>query len=338
MTEQEITIHETIPEISIIVPVYHVEKQLRRALDSILRQTFPNFELILVNDGGNEEESAICREYAEKDSRIVYLTQTNQGQSAARNRGLDQCRGNWIMFVDSDDWVREDFCEKALHAVLDTGADMGIFDLAYTEGDETQGQPHPVGFPEGVYESSRILEGRLTGEVQCYIWNKIYRRDLWKDIRFPLGEHWEDDAVIHEVIDLADTVAVIHEVLYYKPGRSSSITALAAKDNSMYRWLWIQRRRRWEYLERTHQEMLPAAANNMVSTILDYVNNCLLPDNDNTGFEEVRQWAKDHPIPGEKVIRHRWIRYSVFLRNKTLFVLQEKTVGLLKNLKRKKSR
>ena len=105
MTEQETTIHETIPEISIIVPVYHVEKQLRRALDSILSQTFTDFELILINDGGNEEESAICREYAEKDSRIVYLTQTNQGQSAARNRGLDQCRGNWIMFVDSDDWV-----------------------------------------------------------------------------------------------------------------------------------------------------------------------------------------------------------------------------------------
>ncbi|MBQ1810729.1 MAG: glycosyltransferase family 2 protein [Erysipelotrichaceae bacterium] len=336
MTEQETTIHETIPEISIIVPVYHVENQLRRALDSILSQTFTDFELILVNDGGNEEESAICREYAEKDDRIVYLTQSNQGQSAARNRGLDQCRGNWIMFVDSDDWVREDFCEKALRSVLDTNADMGIFDLTYTEGDATEGSLHPVGFPEGVYDSDRILRGRITGEVQCYIWNKIYRRDLWKDIRFPLGEHWEDDAVIHEVIDLANTVAVIHEVLYYKPGRGSSITATATRDNSMYYWLWIQRCRRWDYLEKTHPEMLADAANNMVSTILDYVNNCLLPDNNSAGFEEVRRWAKDHPIPGEKVIRHRWIRYLVFLRNRTLFVLQEKTVDLLKNLKRKK--
>ena len=336
MADQKPAIQKTKPEISIIVPVYHVEKYLRRALDSILTQTFPNFELILINDGGNEEESAICKEYTEKDDRIVYLSQANQGQSAARNRGLDQCRGNWIMFVDSDDWVSNGFCEKALHSVLDSGADMGIFDLLYTENDSTDGVPHRIGFPEGVYDSDQILKGRITSEVQCYIWNKIYRAKLWKDIRFPVGEHWEDDAVIHEVIDQANTVAVLHEVLYYKPGRDNSITAEAAMDNSMYYWLWIQRRRRWDYLEKTHPEMLADAANNMVSTILDYVNNCLLPDNNSAGFEEVRRWAKDHPIPGEKVIRHRWIRYLVFLRNKTLFVLQEKTVDLLKNLKREK--
>ncbi|MBQ1446862.1 MAG: glycosyltransferase family 2 protein, partial [Solobacterium sp.] len=108
---------KTVPKISIIVPVYHVEKYLERCLDSILGQSEPDFELILINDGGTEAETAICEKYAAMDERIIYRRQKNQGLSAARNAGLALYRGEWLMFVDSDDWVHRDFCRNALKAV-----------------------------------------------------------------------------------------------------------------------------------------------------------------------------------------------------------------------------
>ncbi len=117
---------DKLPAISIIVPVYHVENELKRCLDSLLTQTFSDYEIILINDGGNEAETAICEEYAAKNQCIVYQYQENQGLSAARNTGLSIARGNWIMFVDSDDWVNEDFCRKAFEAVEKNKAKMAI--------------------------------------------------------------------------------------------------------------------------------------------------------------------------------------------------------------------
>lgn len=332
---QELPADTAVPAISIIVPVYHVEKYLRRALDSLLRQTFTDFELILINDGGSEEEAAICREYAEKDSRIVYLSQMNQGVSAARNRGLDVHRGKWIMFADSDDWVRNDFCERALASVLASDADMGIFDLVYTESDHTAGHVHQVKLPEGLYDSDTILKARLCGKVQCFVWNKIYREDLWDDIRFPPGEYWEDDAVIHEVIDKAEKIAVIHDILYYKPRRKDSITSAAAENREAAYWQFIQRRRRWEYLQQNHPELLSMAADDMVISTIKYGRDCVLYNDDSEGFEKIRRWAETAHIPRKEVkLQHR-IRYTLLICSKPLFGLMERIVRFM--IKQKQS-
>lgn len=331
--DQKTPADHTNPEISIIVPVYHVEKYLRRALDSLLRQTFSDFELILVNDGGNDEETAICKEYAEKDHRIVYLVQTNQGLSAARNRGLDVHRGHWILFVDSDDWVRDDYCERALFSVRAANTEMGIFDLVYTEGDQTEGTLHRVDLPEGIYDSDSILAARVCGKVQCYAWNKIYREDLWDGIRFPVGELWEDDAVIHEIIDKANTIAVIHDILYYKPGREDCITAEATRNKTAAYWLYIQRRRRWEYLKQHHPEMLSLAADDMIGTIIKYARTCLLFTRDAKGYENACHWAKASGIPLKEVSLQKRIRYAFLLRSKPVSGILERMVLFLTDRK-----
>lgn len=332
MTNQDVSTYMENPEISIIVPVYHVEKYLRRALDSLLRQTYSNFELILINDGGNDEEAAICEEYAQKDKRIIYIAQDNQSLSAVRNRALEIHRGKWIMFADSDDWVREDFCEKALDTVRTTNADMCIFDLVYTKGDDTDGYPHRVGLPAGVYDSDRILAARVCGKVQCYVWNKIFREELWKGISFPVGESYGDDAVIHEVIDKAKKIAVIHDILYYKPFRPDSITSVAAKEKRDTYWLYRQRRRRWEYLKQHHPEMLPLSEKDMVNVIIAYARDCLFFTGDSEGYEDARCWAKKAKIPLNKVKLQKQIRYFTFLHSKTLFRLQEGMIIALKKL------
>lgn len=318
------------PTVSIIVPVYHVERYLRRALDSVLRQSFPDFELILINDGGNAEETAICEEYARHDARIVYLTQENRGLSAARNRGLELCRGEWIMFLDSDDWVREDCCERALACVRATGADIGVFDLAHTEGDKTEGIPQRSTMAEGVHSGYEAFVGRLRGEMQGYVWNKIYRAALWDGIRFPVGELWEDDAVLHEVLDRAESVAVIHDILYYKPVRCDNLTGRATQDLSYAYWLYVQRRRRWTYLAEHHRELLPVAANNMALTLLEYGRVCLVCTGDRKGWKEARGWARAAKLPIGAMNWYNRPRYLAFLYSRPLFCLLEQLASALK--------
>ena len=282
--------------ISIIVPVFHVEKELRRCLDSILGQTYTDFELILVNDGGNKAESLICEEYAKKDSRIVYRYQSNQGLSSARNTGLDIARGEWIMFVDSDDWVSEDFCKKAYEAVAGTGARMAIFDLVYTEGDSREGHIHASMIDTGIYPSDEILKIRLTGDIAGYAWNKIYHRSLWDNIRFPVGEIWEDDAIMHELMDKADKIAIIHDVLYYKPYRRESITSQAMINKEWDKWVFIQRRKRYDYIKEHHPEMLDIEKNILATSALQYAKILSQSPKGRHEMNEIRNMLKNEKI------------------------------------------
>lgn len=307
------------PQVSIIVPVYHVEKYLRRCLDSILGQSFDDFELILVNDGGNECETALCEEYAGKDARIVYLHQENAGLSAARNAGLDICRGEWIMYVDSDDWVHPEFCAKALASVKGTDAHMGIFDLVYTHGNATEGTVHRSSLPEGCYDSLTILKARLRGDVVGYAWNKIYHRSLWESIRFPVGECWEDDAVMDEVIDSSPAISIIHDVLYYKPERNDNITSIAYAKAEDSKWLYIQRRKRYAFLKVRHPELLDSVQDNMAMTAMLYgiYRMCYSPDK--AEFEHARAWARDEKFAPRNCKPHTRFSYFCFLHCKPLF-------------------
>lgn len=307
------------PLISIIVPVYHVEKYLRRCLDSILSQSFDTFELILVNDGGNEHETAICEEYARADSRIVYLRQDNAGLSAARNSGLDTCRGTWIMFVDSDDWVHPDFCAKALASVEGTDALMGIFDLVYTCGDEVEGVVHRSKLPEGLYDALSILKARICGDVIGYAWNKIYHRSLWETMRFPVGECWEDDAVMDRVIDSSPVIAITHDILYYKPWRSDNITSVAYVKAEDIKWIYVQRRKRYDFLKANHPQLLDDVREDMAITAMHYGIYRLHYAPDKDEFEAARAWARQDKLWPRNVRPHTRLAFSWFLYCKPLF-------------------
>lgn len=283
------------PAISVIVPVYHVEKYLRRCLDSILNQTFTDFEMIVVNDGGNEEESAICEEYAAKDPRVVYIHQENRGLSAARNAGLEIMRGEWVMFVDSDDWVDEHFCEKAYESVTEGGAEIGIFDFHYTTGDSRKGMAQPSELENGVYDSITVLKARIMDQVVVYVWNKIYHRSIWDEIRFPVGEIWEDNAVMDRVIDSAKKVAVIHDVLYFKPRRDDNITTEVFISGEYRELNYIMRRRRYYFLREKHPELLGIASNNIAITVFDWCVQCAKRGN-KEGYLEARNWTRKENI------------------------------------------
>lgn len=173
------------PELSIIVPVYNVEKYLPKCIDSILAQTFTDFELILIDDGSPDRCGEICDEYAAKDSRIVVIHQKNQGVSAARNAGLDIAQSLYLGFVDSDDWISPNMYQKMLLEAQQTGADIVTCAMQVRSPD---GDCLRLLFPqEREYNSEQMLKELFASPNQLAgsCCNKIFLRSVVSDVRFP---------------------------------------------------------------------------------------------------------------------------------------------------------
>ncbi|MGJ0706244.1 glycosyltransferase family 2 protein, partial [Enterococcus avium] len=177
-------------EISIIVPVYDVEKYLKKCVDSILNQTFKDFELILVDDGSPDNSGAICDQYAEKDSRVRVIHKENGGLSDARNAGIEVARGKYLGFVDSDDFVNEDMYKQLYTSIIENNADLsicGIFDLY--EGKT------PIKKTEKKLLLNRneamimIFHGN---EISVHAYNKLYKKEIFESLRYPVGKYHED--------------------------------------------------------------------------------------------------------------------------------------------------
>ena len=202
------------PQISVIVPVYKVEPYLHRCVDSILGQTFTDFELILVDDGSPDNCGAICDEYAEKDSRIHVIHQPNGGLSAARNTGIDWAFANsdsqWLSFIDSDDWVHPCFLDYLQKAVHEYKTDVSVCEMIRVE--------LYFPYPEKEFHAeimdweSFYIAGWARGAVA---WNKLYRKELFAKYRYPVGRINEDEFVTYLLLEKAGKVALLDSELYY---------------------------------------------------------------------------------------------------------------------------
>lgn len=215
------------PQISVIVPVYNVEKYLHRCVDSILAQTFTDFELILVDDGSKDKSGAICEEYACIDNRIVVFHQDNQGQSKARNVALDYVfeRGKteWIAFIDSDDWVHPLYLEMLWSAVTTHNKKISNVFLTHVHSEDDISENTSESFFSSVerMEDVYISFGK---EVACYPQGRLYHVSLWHDIRFPVGKIWEDIATLYKVFLQVEKVSLVHGDMYYYFINSESTT------------------------------------------------------------------------------------------------------------------
>lgn len=211
------------PTISVIVPVYNVEPYLRQCLDSIVNQTYPNIEILIVDDGSPDRCGEICDEYAENDSRITVIHQENAGLSAARNAALDIARGEYIMFVDSDDWVEPTFCEKALEMALEYQVEIAIF--GYYSTYQNKSIPCVTSTPRILDGTETIRHIILKDELSfCNaVWNKIYHKRLFRNLRFPVGMLYEDNAFTYKILDSVSYLYVSDLILYNYRRRKNSI-------------------------------------------------------------------------------------------------------------------
>ena len=222
-------------KISVIVPVYKVEKYLNRCVQSIAAQTYENLEIILVEDGTRDGCGAICDAYAAKDPRVRVIHKENGGLSSARNAGMDIARGEYFGFVDSDDWIEPETYETLLNLAEKYNADLvsgSRYDVAEPTGERTLGLHHKK---EECISAMEML-GRVFVWDGCdsAAWDKLYRRHLFADIRYPLGMYSEDIAIFYKLMEKANRVALCPKPLYNYLHRENSITTAKLSEKTFH--------------------------------------------------------------------------------------------------------
>jgi raffinose-raffinose alpha-galactotransferase len=209
------------PLISVIVPVYNVEKYVGRCLTSIINQSYTNLEIIVVNDGSTDNSLAVCEEYAAKDNRIKLISQENKGLSGARNTGLKHYTGEYVSFVDSDDWIHRNMIEYLYNVLIRHNSEMSLCaSLRVSEetiSDKQYEELEGITFTRDAF-MIMFLDGTITA---C--WSRLFRKDVISGIEFPEGLNCEDFIYMYEAIRRVKAIAEIDLPLYYYYVREDSI-------------------------------------------------------------------------------------------------------------------
>ena len=213
--------------ISVIVPIYNVEKYLHKCIDSIINQTYKNLEIILVDDGSPDNCGKICDEYAKKDDRIKVIHKQNGGLSDARNAGLDNAKGEYISFIDGDDYIAEDMLEVLYNRIYQDNSDMAICNFLCVNEENTEIKELNTDMPinDSILSQDEFFEKLCINKYWHYVisWNKLYRKQLFKNIRFPKGKIHEDEFVIHYIANECKKISSVKKPLYFYVQRENSI-------------------------------------------------------------------------------------------------------------------
>ncbi|WP_455718312.1 glycosyltransferase family 2 protein [Anaerosporobacter sp.] len=213
-------------KISVIVPIYNVEKYLERCIESIINQTHKNLEIILVDDGSPDRCPQICDNYALLDHRITVIHKKNGGLSSARNAGISIATGEYIGFVDSDDYIDVHMYEVLLNACLNQDCKLSVCNIQHFTGDRYGDEVKRCDKYKTITNIEALWELQgADGELFCVAWNKLYHKDLFHKLRYPEGKINEDEFVIYKAIYQAGNVAVCESSLYfYFQDNNGSIT------------------------------------------------------------------------------------------------------------------
>ena len=219
--------------ISVIIPVYNTKPYLKEAINSIIAQTYSNLEIILVDDGSTDGSGSICDKYQSIDTRVIVIHQENSGLSAARNAGLDICTGEMISFLDSDDAYCPDMLSTMYSVMQKSGADIVecncslYYSSTIMDPDKIDQMPRffrDNDRSEGTYSIKYTMRMQVQRKIAANAWNKLYRREVWQDLRFIKGHNYEDLSIILPIIEKASKVHIINTPLIMHRKRNGSIT------------------------------------------------------------------------------------------------------------------
>ena len=226
------------PTVSIVVPIYNGEKTLKRCVESILGQTFSDFELILVNDGSIDETQSICRMFWHTDERVVLIDKFNTGVSDSRNRAIDIACGKYLQFVDSDDWIPPDSIAKMVERAEQTGCHLVVANYTRIIGDETEEKGGITN--DAVMTRKEYVAYMMKNPANYYygaMWNKLYRRDIieGKALRCSTELDWCEDMLFNlKYVGVADSFAAIQSPVYsYVKNKNGLVWQEATLSNSI---------------------------------------------------------------------------------------------------------
>lgn len=225
------------PLITVIVPVYNAERYLSRCIDSILAQTFTNFELLLIEDGSPDSCAEICDRYAKKDCRIHVIHQQNCGVATTRNRGIawafENSQSQWIAYIDSDDYVHKQYLEILYNACIDNGVDFSTCKYLEIQDNTQPNNILPNNYSVNICSTEEAFVNNL---VSCGPCNKLARKELYRNVRFPEGWHFgEDSATTYKIFFACPQIATIPLALYYYQSNGQSLTHSPWNKNKLVR-------------------------------------------------------------------------------------------------------
>ncbi len=284
--------------ISIIVPVYNIESYVEKCVDSLTAQTYKDLEIILVDDGSTDASGRVCDECTKRDSRVKAYHKPNGGLSDARNYGIDRANGSYLGFIDGDDWIHPQMFELLHRMLKDNDADMSACRCE---------QNDPVGFLRPIeYENVdvEVIDGTCavshTEKALIIACNKLYKKELFDDIRYPLGKLHEDEFVIHRLFRRCRTIAVTYEPLYFYETRSGSITSKVSDRNIRDLLAAFEDRVRFA-VEDKWTEAIPAVVNRYCRCCLETYEKMLSGQCDATEYtpdmmiQSAAKMISDHP-------------------------------------------
>lgn len=263
--------------ISVIIPVYNVEKYLARCIDSVINQTYKNIEIILVNDGSTDKSGKLCDEYIKKDSRVVVIHKENGGAAAARNKGLDIAKGGWISFVDSDDFVAVDFLDVLYSDAVENKVLISCCRLINTYESYLDFDKINQNLPEDKILSGTDACKHLHTQKELLITqtlvNRLYSYSIFEKFRLPEGNMCEDEAVIYKLLYNCDRVLTSYKYLYaYYQTQSSVMRDSFSKRHLIY--LSILEERLSYYKDKNEKELYELTIKNKCYALQDYYCKC----------------------------------------------------------------
>lgn len=220
--------------VSVVVPCYQVEKYLAKCVDSILNQTFADYEIILVNDGSTDATAEICDRYAVAHSNIRVVHKANGGLSDARNAGMKCANGTHICFIDSDDYIHPDYLKTMYQIAAEESADVVVcaYEKVYETNEPALNTVRSV--KNTVFSGDEAVRQLiLSQKLMNYAWNKLYRIALFNDVQYPVGKRWEDIGATYKLLNKSKKVVYTDAILYFYLQREGSITASSNIRNSL---------------------------------------------------------------------------------------------------------
>lgn len=255
------------PLISVIVPVYNVEPYLRRCVDSILRQTYRNLEILLVDDGSTDRSGTICDACAQQDTRVKVIHQKNQGQAAARNHGIDQAKGEYLSFVDSDDFIDECMIKVLYCDLCETGADVAAIECQTFEREDEIKHESKMSSRQCMTGAEALRRVLILDGIEDFPVNKLYKKEIFENIRFPVGRVFEDLGTTYKILAGSNKVAFRPQPLYFYFQRADS--TLHQKSLKFYRDKYDMVMERFCFVKEKYPEWVENDA-----ALLNMIQNC----------------------------------------------------------------
>lgn len=330
-------------KISIIVPIYNVEEYLERCIDSILNQTFKDFEVILINDGSTDNSAIICDTYAKKDNRVKVIHKKNEGAAIARNVGLDACKGQYIGFVDSDDYISPIMYETLLNRIIKENAEIAICRYEnFKSYDDIKFRNSKNFFKS--FNNIEALEnyfldyGHKDRIMHTLIWDKLYKRELFDEIRFPNVSFAEDGYVVYKLLYKSKKTIFVNDTLYYYFERVGSLSRTTFSEK--YLEIYKDRKEIFDFMYERNKSLAKMS-------VKSYIDKHILTYSQLNTYKNIKdvdiyiKFIKDDLKNDFKkfkelnIDKDSMVRVSLFIINYKLLAIYERTKNLIKSIKKK---